>query len=67
MGGPLGQRPYGADVAEFHAAMATLAHWMIAEGCDADEMLDMIEKPWRWANEATAARALRDAAIELDL
>lgn len=66
MSGPLAQ-PYGAEVAAFHAAMATLAHWMIAEGCDAAEMLDMIEKPWRWRHEADAARALRDATSGLDL
>ena len=61
------EQPYSPDVAAFHASLATLAHWMVADGWTPEEMLDAIEKPWRMRHEADAARALRDATIGLDL
>jgi hypothetical protein len=53
-------------VAEFHAALVAAVRWVIAEGGSPSEVLDVIEKPWRWQVEADAARSLEDALNGLD-
>ena len=57
-------KPYTAEVAAFHAKLAALTRWLIADGHDAEVLLDAIEKPWRWMAEADAAQALEEVTRE---
>lgn len=58
---------YPEDVAQFHAELCAVARWVVAEGFDAKELLDVIEKPWRWTTEAHAALSVEEATREMDL
>ena len=59
-------KPHAPEVAAFHAALVAAARWVIAEGGDVNELLDVIEKPWRWQVEADAALSLEEALNGLD-
>ncbi len=54
-------QPHTPEVAAFHAELVAAVKWVIAEGGTPSELLDVIEKPWRWQVEADAARSLEDA------
>jgi len=59
-------KPYTPEVAAFHAELVAAFKWVKAEGGLAHELLDVIEKPWRWQVEADAARSLEDALNGLE-
>ena len=54
-------KPHTPEVAAFHAALVAAVKWVIAEGGTESELLDVIEKPWRWQVEADAAQSLEEA------
>ena len=59
-------KPHTLEVEAFHAALVAAARWVIAEGGDVNELLDVIEKPWRWQVEADAAQSLEEALRGLE-
>ena len=54
-------KPHTPEVAAFHATLVAAVKWVLAEGGTESELLDVIEKPWRWQVEADAAQSLEDA------
>jgi len=42
---------------DLHADLCLLVAWLAADGHEVAEIVDAIEKPWKWAAEIEAARA----------